>query len=266
MSKFIVIPFETETAAYEGVRALRALDVSGDISIYSYSVIGKAEDGALSIKRSEDGGPRGMAAGALAGGLIGLIGGPLGFAFGATTGALFGGIADLLNSGAPVDFARKVVETLKPGEIALIAEIEEEWETPLDTRLAALGTAADRTWRADLEDAQIEAEIAATRDTIAHLKAEIAAAGEERRAALSAKLEKAQSQLEAARDRANDKIAAIRADADVRSRHLDEQIKTASEANQARLTKRMDDLREAAEKRAMKLDRLWQDTKDLFRG
>lgn len=266
MSKFIVIPFDTEAAAYDGVNALRGLDLSGDISVYSYSVVAKAADGTASVKQADDAGPRGLAIGTLTGALIGLLAGPVGVAVGLTTGALFGSIADIVGSGAPVAFAKKVVETMKPGEVAIVAEIEEEWTTPLDTRLAELGTSAERSWRDEVEDAQIEADIAAAKQDVADLKAEIAASHDAHKKALNDKLAKAEARLAASRDAAQKKLDAIKTDADNRVEHLRSQAKTASAENKARIDARIAKIEERAAVRSQKLGKIWEDTKDLFRS
>ena len=86
-------------------------------------------------------------AGTAIGSLIGLLGGPIGLGIGATAGVLAGGVADLHAAGVRADFIDEVSAALTPGKYALAAEISEEWVTPVDTRMEALGGVVFRTPR-----------------------------------------------------------------------------------------------------------------------
>ena len=105
----------------------------------------------------------GIAVGALLGGLVGVIGGPVGMVAGATGGTVLGSLFDIVNLGVGEDYVTKVSEELGAGKSAIIAEIDENWRTPLDTRMGALNGTVLRTWRSDFEDDQIAEEVAAGR-------------------------------------------------------------------------------------------------------
>ena len=171
MSKFIVVIVPDETKAYEGSRALRELHAEGSLTVYGMAIVAKADDGKLSVKQSADEGPLGTAVGSLSGGLIGLLGGPVGAAIGLGTGALLGMFHDLHQLGVSADFLDKVSQELTPGRVAIIAEISEEWVTPLDTRMGALGGIVIRAWRADFEDQLIREEVAAFKNELEQLQA-----------------------------------------------------------------------------------------------
>jgi len=49
-----------------------------------------------------------------------------------------GATADLDNARIGADFIDDVNAELRPNRVALVAEIEEEWATPVDTRMEAL--------------------------------------------------------------------------------------------------------------------------------
>ena len=76
--------------------------------------------------------------GLAAGSLAGLLGGPVGLAVGAATGTVAGSLFDLAVLGVGDDFLRGL-ENLTPGRVAVVGDIDEEWVTPLDTRMEALG-------------------------------------------------------------------------------------------------------------------------------
>ena len=54
MNKMLVAVFDTESAAYKGLTALKGLHVHGDISLYATAVIVKDASGAVSVKQMAD--------------------------------------------------------------------------------------------------------------------------------------------------------------------------------------------------------------------
>jgi hypothetical protein len=86
--------------------------------------------------------------------LIGLLGGPVGLAVGAVTGAAAGSLYDLAQLGVSEDFVAEVSRQLSPGKAAVIAEVDEEWITPLDARMEPLGGVVFRRSRGEFIDAR----------------------------------------------------------------------------------------------------------------
>ena len=137
MSKYIGVIFPDEAKADEGSRVLKDLHAEGSIALSGMAVVVKDATGTLSVKKSVDERPLGMAAGALIGGLAGLPGGPVGIVIGATGGALVGRAADL---GDLTNFFDKVARELPPGNTAVVAEVTEHSGTSLcETRMQAIG-------------------------------------------------------------------------------------------------------------------------------
>ena len=191
MNKFVVIVFPNDSRAYEGTRALKGLHAEGSLTLYGMAVIAKDSAGKFSIKDAADAGPLGTAVGALVGGLLGVIGGPVGVLAGAAGGTLMGSLFDIVNYGVGEDFVMKVSQELAPGKTAVVAEIDETWTTPLDAGMEALGGTVLRTWRADFEDEQIAKEVAASKADFEQLR-------DEANATLTAKLDQAKANLQAA--------------------------------------------------------------------
>src|SRR5260370_18832564 len=131
MSRYIGVIFPDEAKADEGSRVLKDLHVEGNIALSGMAVVVKDATGTLSVKKSVDEGPLGLAAGALIGGLAGLSGGPVGVVIGATGGALFGRAADLLNLGGLTDFFDSVSRELPPGNAPVLPERTAPSGTPL---------------------------------------------------------------------------------------------------------------------------------------
>src|SRR5271165_4601464 len=200
MSKFIVVVFPDEVKAYEGTRALKELHAEGSLAVYSMAVVAKGVDGKLTVKEAADSGPLGTGVGALVGGLTGLLGGPAGAAMGLGVGALIGNLGDLFNLGVSADFLDKVSKELAPGKAAIVAELAEDWVTPLDTRMGAIGGTVVREWRMDFEDEMIEKDVKARKAEIAQLKEEFSHASGEAKAKLTARIEEARARLRNAAD------------------------------------------------------------------
>src|SRR5580704_10323166 len=138
MDRMLVVVFDNESKAYEGKKALLQLDGEGSITAYGYAVVAKNSDGTATVKQGDDSGPLGTLAGTSLGSLIGLLGGPVGLAISATAGLLAGSTADLNNARIGGDFIDDVTKQLRPGKFALVAEVQEDWTTPVDVRMEAI--------------------------------------------------------------------------------------------------------------------------------
>ena len=69
---------------------------------------------------------------------------------------------------------------MTPGKCAVIAEVEEEWVTPLDTRMESLGGVVYRALKADVREDQRKREIASAKADLEQLKIEHAKAQADR--------------------------------------------------------------------------------------
>jgi Predicted membrane protein len=205
MDRMLVVVFDNETKAYEGKKALQQLDAEGSIGVYGYAVVGKNPDGSSSLKQGDDAGPLGTLVGTSLGSLIGALFGPVGMAIGATAGMSGGATADLLNAGVSEDFVDDVTKDLTPGKVALVSEIEEDWTTPVDTRMEAIGGIVFRRALSEVNQQVHDENVAAMKADMAQFKAEHAQANADRKAKLHDKINKLdakiQAQMEAARQR-----------------------------------------------------------------
>lgn len=264
MSKLLVVTFDDEEQAYEGTKALRELDREGSITVYAGSVIARDDDGLVSVKDSADEGPIGTALGMLTGALVGALAGPQGMAVGAAAGTMLGATGDLINLGMGVDFVDEVAAHLPPGKVAAVAEVEEYWSTPVDSRMEAIGGTVYRRWRIDVEDEQIERDIAALKADYQDLKDELKQANEETKAKIQAKIDDNRAKLAAAGDRVEKKLDAMKAEATAKVEAIDAQIKSANEELKNKLEKRKADIKEDYETRSGKLKEAWALTKEAL--
>jgi uncharacterized membrane protein len=262
MSKFIVVIFPSEAKAYEGTRALQELHEEGSLTVYGTAVLAKDDNGQLSVKQAADQGPLGLGVGALAGTLVGLLGGPVGAAIGYGSGAMAGALSDIYNAGVSVDFVNSVSEKLTPGKSAVIAEVAEDWVTPLDTRMEAIGGIVMREWRSDFEDEQIEREVKARKAELAKLKEEFASAAEGRKAKLKAQVDAAQTKLSAVAQRAQGRIDQLQKQAQAEIKGLQDQATKATRDTKAKIDQQIADARAEYQRRSDKLKQAWQLTKE----
>ena len=203
MDRMLVVVFDNEDKAYEGERALLQLDDVGSIAVYADAVIAKNANGSATVKQSSDQWGLGMLAGTSLGSLIGLLGGPAGLAIGASVGLLTGTVADTQNAGIDTEFVDDVSKGLVPGKFALVAEIQEDWTTPVDQRMEAVGGKVSRRALSDVKHTLHEEDMAAMNADLAQMKAEHANAGADRKAKLLEKINQLDSKIQARLERAN---------------------------------------------------------------
>jgi uncharacterized membrane protein len=205
------------------------------------------EQGTYLDKEVTEGFPIGTLAGTGLGSLIGLLGGHIGFAVGATTGAFAGMIGDLYSVGVDEDFVSDVASALTPGKCAVIAEVEEEWVTPLDTRMEALGGVVYRALKSEVAEDQWKRETAAAKAQLEQLKIEHAKAQADRKAKLQAQI-----------DRLNKRIDAKQARAQTRSQQAVREFQAKVEALQQKAEKQKGEAKAAVEARIAKLRKDYQ--------
>lgn len=259
MERVLMVVFERDTDAYEGARALAQLDYEGSIALHDGAVIYKSPDGTVTVKQNFDSGPIGTVTGTVAGGLIGLLGGPVGAAAGVAAGALSGAAVDVAEVSVGSDFVDQAGGALAPDRYALVADVTEEWTTPVDTRMEQLRGVVFRRARADVIEAQLEADITARKAEIAALKKERAEASAERKAKIDHKLDEQSAQLQALRERIKARAAAQRRDAETKVAALEKKAAAAKADAKAGHQARLAEVRAWYDERVRKLERLGKD-------
>lgn len=197
MDKFVAVVFGDEKAAYAGVRAFADMNAEGSLDVAQACVIKKEANGTFSTKEVSDNFPIRTLVGTALGSLVGVLAGPVGLAIGATSGAYAGMIGDIYNVGLDEDFVSEVGTALTPGKCAVIAEVDEEWVTPLDTRMESLGGVVYRTLKSDAREDQRKREIASAKAELEQLKIEHAKAQADRKAKLQAHIDKINKRIDA---------------------------------------------------------------------
>lgn len=265
MSKFVVVIFSDEKKAYEGLRVLRELDEEGALSLYSNAVVQRAVEGWVAVKDRQTEGPVGLGVGTLVGGLIGMFAGPAGAVVGAGGGAVVAAVRDLFNLGVGSDFLETIGKELAPGKTALVAEISEEWVTPLDNRMEAIGGVVIREWRDDFIDDELQKRIDKRKAELAQRRAEFAAARAEKAGAMKNAVSKAEQTLRAAVDNAGARVKCYREETEAKIQALQDQAKKAGANARSRIDERIAEIRADQKQRLGKLEQAWKLMQDALR-
>jgi uncharacterized membrane protein len=196
------------------------LDAEGSINVYADAVLAKNADGTTTVKQDDDPGPLGTLVGTALGSFIGLLAGPAGVPVGAAAGFAGGGFFDLNNARIGDDFIDDVTKVLLPSRVALIAEIDEDWTTPVDTRMEAIGGKVFRRALSDVSHTIHEENVAAMKADMAQFKAEHAQAHADRKAKLHEKINQLDSKIQVQLQKAKDKRAAAELEAQTKVKIL----------------------------------------------
>lgn len=155
MDKMLMAIFNTAPHALKGVIELRDLHRAGDITLYATAVIAKDSSGKVSIEQASEKELNEAPLGLLTGILLGTLGGPIGLAMGGFIGGLAGLIFDLAKAGVSADFLEKASQALPSGKVALLAEVDETLEAPVDMKLVKLGGHVYRRPRSEFVEEQL---------------------------------------------------------------------------------------------------------------
>jgi uncharacterized membrane protein len=266
MNKMLVAVFGTESAAYEGLSALRDLHTRGDITLYATAVMMKDRSGAISVKQTADKGPVGTALGMLTGGLVGLLAGPVGAAAGFAAGGAAGLVFDLADLGIDTGFVDEVSKALSPGKTAVLAEVQETWTTPVDTRLGTLGGLVFRRLRSEVVEDQLARESAAFASEMKQLREELAQSTAETKAAVQREVAAAKAKLEAMRTQARTKSEESKHEMEAKIAALRDQMNQASDREKAKIEKRVAAVKAEYAVRSAKLEQAGKLIKEALAG
>jgi len=261
MNRVIFVGFDTEQKAYEGDRALQDMHRDGTLTLYNDAVVVKEPDGTVAVRRAPGAEPVGTFGGMLTGGLIGLLGGPVGAAVGIGAGTLIGAAFDLTKEGVDQDFVEDAGARLEPGKAAVIAEIDEQWQVPLDTRMEGLGGMLVRRTQTQIEDAYLEREIETAQKELAGLESETVAEvtamqtekARKRAEKLQAKIDAAKRKIQEKEDELARKLQSVKDEGTQKLAVLKAQKATATAESKAALERRLAEVRSDYERRTGRL-------------
>lgn len=244
MERMLAVVFDNDSKAYEGTRALNRLDDEGSISIHAIAVVRKNPDGSIITEKQEGAYPLRSLLGTGLGALIGLVGGPAGAGVGAAAGASTGILSDLFVAGINAGFLDEVRAALTPGKCAVVAEINEDWVTPVDTTMEALGGNVFRAARRHVEADELAADTAEMRREIDELKSEQAKSSADTKARLQIKIDQFNSKLKAKLEHARQRSEQNRREREAKIEALKKRAATARADRKAAFNARMEQIRQ----------------------
>lgn len=158
--KYVAIVFPDGEMATKGLHELWKLDDTGDITVHGAVVVTRDHFDEIVVVQKDTTPPWRTAAGLGLGALIGALAGPAGAAIGAARGAgigaAAGGFAGLTADVAKGDTNNQALvdagAVLGKGQYAVIGEIAESWDVPLDTKMSELGGTVYRRAKSDVRD------------------------------------------------------------------------------------------------------------------
>lgn len=238
MNKIIVTVFNTEEKAFEGLTALKELHKNGDISVYATAVVNKNEVGKVKVKDISDRGPIGASVGALSGALIGLIAGPAGFFVGATAGMLGGALLDIDDAGVNTTFLEEVSKAIEEGKTAVVAEVEEGWTAPIDTKMNELDAMVFRRLKAEVAEEQFNRELEALNSEIEELEHDLEEANDEMKESIQKQIDKSKAKRATLKSAVEKKLTELKAETKAKTDTLNAQLKDAGQRRTKRIEKR----------------------------
>lgn len=160
MRNYIAVVFNDKSKAYDALHALWELDGDAEITVHGAAVVHRDYLGRYQVDTKETlpalATAVGVGIGALLGALAGPAGAAVGAAGGASVGAATGGLVGLAVDADRADTRDQAsIETrfiLNDGQSAVIADVSEDWTTPIDTQMRKLGGVVYRRAKSDLED------------------------------------------------------------------------------------------------------------------
>jgi uncharacterized membrane protein len=253
MEKMLVAVFDNETQAFEGLSALKELHKNGDITLYANAVVSADANGKLIVQQTTDGSALATATGLFVGSLVGLLGGPIGLAIGAGTGTMTGLAVDIGHDYVNADFVDEVSSKLNKGKTALIAEIDEIWTVPVDTKLGELNGVVFRRLRNEVEDDQLRRESAAIVADYNEWKEEMKAGADADKERMNKALNNAKEKAQITKQQIEKKLNEVNNELSLRVEKMEQQTKNAGEKRKAHLQKRINALKEEYRIRREKL-------------
>lgn len=253
MNKTLVAIFDTEDAAFNGLTALKELHRNGDITLYDSAVIAKGSIGEAHIVKAPDDAPTGTFLGMFMGALVGALGGPVGLAVGTAAGTLVGATTDVFRDTVDYTFVDEVREAMSPGKVAIVADIEETWVTPVDLTITERGGIVFRRLRHEVVEDQLAREHAEFEEELKELKKDLATAKDEAKANIQARIASIERSLNETRAQASARAKKLTAEWAAKRETMEKQLKDANIRERARIKDQMDKAKHEFETRTGKL-------------
>lgn len=258
MNKTLVAIFDNEDAAFKGLSALKELHRNGDITLYDSAVITKYLLGQTRIVKEPENGATGTFLGLFLGALVGVLGGPIGVAVGASAGTLVGATTDLVRDSVDYTFVDEVREAMTLGSVAVVADVEETWITPVNMVIAEQGGIVFRRLRHEIVEDQLAREHAEFEEEMKELKKDLATATDDAKAKIQARIDSVERSINETRAQAAARAKKLATEWAAKREAMENQIKDANMRQRARIKDQMDKAKQEYEVRSGKLKQAQQ--------
>jgi hypothetical protein len=175
---------------------------------------------------------------------------------GALAGSFAGMLGDLYAAEVNTDFGADVAAALTPGKCAVVADVSEEWVTPVDSTMEALGGVVFRSPRSAVEDDLTARDLAELRQQIEQLKVEHARASADRKAKLQARIDGLNTKLQTKLEQARQRSEQIKAETEAKVQALQQRAAKAQGDVKKALDARVAQIRGEYEERSRRLKSL----------
>ena len=152
-----------------------------------------------------------------------------------------------------------------PEKSAIVAEIEETWVIPVDTRMEAIGGLVIRRPRAELIDEQRARELAAQRKEIDSLKHQYELSTGAVKTGAKTKLDALEDRFKDLQTQTNEMLESLEREGEAKVEVLQEQARKAKDQATANLELRANELRADYQSRSRKLRKALELTKDALK-
>ena len=125
MTCLIIASFEKEDEGIEISRKLSRLETLGEITIFERVIVRRNSDGTASVLQADITDGLRSISGLALDTLVTALGGPVGMAVGILSGTFAGRVRDLNYFGFPDDFESMLVGKILPGDVSIIAELDD---------------------------------------------------------------------------------------------------------------------------------------------
>jgi len=174
-------------------------------------------------------------------------------AIGAYAGTLGGALFDMFNAGVGMDFINEVSAEMAPGKVAVVADADETWVTPVETRLGALGAMTFRRLPDEVIDDGLVRESQSAKAELDQLETELRTSTGEARAKVEAAIAAQRTKLATIATKIDTAIATQKSEFEARLSTLKAQRAKAREQQKARIDARIDELKASHAARQAKL-------------
>lgn len=192
MEKFVSLLLKNEEEAFKASQEIVQLAKQDEIQINELFIITREDSGNVKILDVKSGKVPYTASAGMIGGLLGIMGGPLGVFFGMTTGLIAGSIGDLVRVSKSQKFIDKAGYSIPIGQTAILGNIVETWEVPLNSTLKKYDASIQRMSVNDTLAKLAEEEEHHLKNQIQTVESKIELASEEEKGHLQNKLSQLQ--------------------------------------------------------------------------